>query len=92
MQYKIKNAIAEKNRNTGEFKLVDPEGFFADEDALMVINSEDFITMQLLVNAILRNDFRAWKTMDWEKNDSFKTLLVKLGYGREDISKMLQEF
>lgn len=92
MQYKIKTAIVEKNKNTGQLNLVDPEGSFVNKDKLMVIDNEDFITIQLLVNAILRNDFKAWKTIDWENRDSFKTLLVKLGYGREDISRMLQEF
>lgn len=92
MQYKINNAIIKKNKDSGEFKLFDPEGFFSDKDSLMVISSEDLITMQLLVNAILRNDFKAWKLIDWDKNDNFKSLLVKLGYGREDIAKMLQEF
>lgn len=91
LQYKINNAIIKRNNDTGEFVLIDPEETFSGEDTLMVINSEDLITMQLLVNAILRNDFKAWRAIDWNQNDNFKTLLVKLGYGREDITRMLQE-
>lgn len=91
LQYKINNAIIKRNNDTGEFVLIDPEENFSGEDTLMVINSEDLITMQLIVNAILRNDFKAWRAIDWNQNDKFKTLLVKLGYGREDITRMLQE-
>lgn len=91
LQYKINNAIIKKNENTGEFALIDPEGKFSGEDTLMVINSEDLITMQLLVNAILKNDFKAWRAIDWNQKDNFKTLLVKLGYSRKDIAAMLQE-
>ncbi|MDO5850033.1 MAG: hypothetical protein Q4P14_02360 [Methanobacteriaceae archaeon] len=92
MEYKINNAIIKKNRETGEFALIDPEGTFSSEDKLMVINNEDFITMQLLINAILRNEFKDWKSVNWDDNDKLKSLLVKLGYTRNDITKMLQEF
>ena len=59
---------------------------------LMVVESDDFITMQLIINAILRNDFKAWREVKWDDNDSLKALLVKLGYGREEIIELLKEF
>lgn len=91
MQYKIKNAIVKKNMDTGDYALIDPEGTFSPKDKLMVINNEDFITMQLLINAILRNDFKSWKSVSWDEKDNLKSLLVKLGYTRNDIAAMLQE-
>ncbi|MCQ2737796.1 MAG: hypothetical protein MJ224_04240 [archaeon] len=92
MEYKINNAIIKKNRETGEFALIDPEGNFSAEDKLMVINNEDYITMQLLINAILRNEFKSWNSVKWDEDDKLKSLLVKLGYTRNDIARMLQEF
>ena len=58
MPFKIDSAIVKKDGDSGKFDLVDPEGKFSKEDALMVVNSDDFITMQLIINAILRNDFK----------------------------------
>ncbi|ADC47640.1 hypothetical protein mru_1790 [Methanobrevibacter ruminantium M1] len=92
MPFKIDSAIVKKDMDSGKYDLVDPEGKFSQADALMVINSDDFITVQLIINAILRNDFKAWKDVKWEGGDSLKSLLVKLGYGKEEIVEMLKEF
>lgn len=92
MPFKIDSAIVKKDMDSGKYDLVDPEGKFSKTEALMVIDSDDFITVQLLINAILRNDFKAWKELKWEEGDSLKTILVKLGYGREEIVEMLKEF
>lgn len=92
MPFKIDSAIVKKDMDSGKYDLVDPEGKFSQADALMVINSDDFITVQLIINAILRNDFKAWKDVKWEDGDSLKSLLVKLGYGKEEIVEMLKEF
>lgn len=92
MPFKIDSAIVKKDMDSGKYDLVDPEGKFSQADALMVINSDDFITVQLIINAILRNDFKAWKEVKWEDKDSLKSLLVKLGYGKEEIVEMLKEF
>lgn len=93
MTYKIDNAIIKLDKESGKYDLVDPEGKFKDKDVLIAVNSDDLITMQLLVNAISRNDFKVWEYIKpTEDKESFKGLLVKLGYGREDIARMLKEF
>ena len=56
MSYKIQNAIVKKDRN-GKVTLIDPENVFKDEDAFIAIKSDDLITIQLLINGILSNDF-----------------------------------
>ncbi len=92
MPFKIDSAIVKKDMGSGKYDLVDPEGKFSKTDSLMVISSDDFITVQLVINAILRNDFKAWREVKWEEGDTLKTILVKLGYGREEIIEMLKEF
>ena len=51
MTYKIDNAIVKKDRN-GNVVLIDPENIFKDEDAFIAVKSDDFITIQLLINGI----------------------------------------
>ena len=85
MPYKINSAIVKKDEKTGKYDLIDTEGKYGVEEILMVIDSDDLITMQLLINAILNNDFKAWKEINWEDGDNIKSLLIKLGYGRDDI-------
>lgn len=92
MPLKIDSAIMKLDSESGKYDLVDPEGKFNKKDALMVVESDDFITMQLLINAILRNDFKAWKNVKWDDADSLKAILVKLGYSRDEIVEMLKEF
>lgn len=92
MPFKIDSAIMKMDGESGRYDLIDPDGKFNKKDALMVVNSDDFITMQLLINAILRNDFKAWREVKWEDNDSLKAILVKLGYSRDEIVEMLKEF
>jgi hypothetical protein len=92
MAYKIDNAIVKKDRN-GKLTLIDPDNVFGDEDAFLAIKSDDLITIQLLINGILRNDFKSWRELGKiPENEPLKTLFVRLGYSREDISKMLKEF
>ena len=92
MPLKIDSAIMKLDSESGKYDLVDPEGKFNKKDALMVVESDDFITMQLVINAILRNDFKAWKNVKWDGDDSLKAILVKLGYSRDEIVEMLKEF
>ena len=33
-----------------------------------------------------------WKDVKWDDSDSLKAILVKLGYGREEIIELLKEF
>ena len=92
MPFKIDSAIMKLDSESGKYDLVDPEEKFNKKDALMVVESDDFITMQLVINAILRNDFKAWKNVKWDDADSLKAILVKLGYSRDEIVEMLKEF
>ena len=92
MAYKIDNAIVKKDRN-GRITLIDPENVFKDEDAFIAIKSDDLITIQLLINGILKNDFQNWRELgNIPENEPLKSLFVRLGYSKEDISKLLKEF
>ncbi len=92
MAYKIDNAIIKKDRN-GRVTLIDPENVFGDEDAFIAVKSDDLITIQLLINAILRNDFKSWKELgSIPDKEPIKSLFVRLGYSKEDIANMLKEF
>jgi hypothetical protein len=92
MAYRIDNAIVKKDR-TGRITLIDPENVFKDEDAFIAIKSDDLITIQLLINGILKNDFQNWRELgNIPENEPLKSLFVRLGYSKEDISKLLKEF
>ena len=92
MAYKIDNAIIKKDRD-GKISLIDPENVFGDVDAFIAVKSEDLITIQLLINGILSNDFKNWKELgSIPDNEPLKSLFVRLGYSREDIATMLKEF
>ena len=92
MAYKIDNAIIKKDRN-GKITLIDPENVFGDEDAFIAVKSDDLITIQLLINSILKNDFKSWRELGpIPDTEPIKSLFVRLGYSREDIAKMLKEF
>ena len=60
MTYKIDNAIVKKDVD-GKLSLIDPDNIFANEDAFIAVKSDDLITIQLLINGILNNDFKSWK-------------------------------
>ena len=62
MAYRIDNAIVKKDR-TGRLTLIDPDEVFKDEDAFIAVKSDDFITIQLLINGILSNDFKSWREL-----------------------------
>ncbi len=92
MAYKIDNAIIKKDRN-GKITLIDPENVFGDEDAFIAVKSDDLITIQLLINGIMNNDFQNWRELgSIPDNEPLKSLFVRLGYSREDIANMLKEF
>lgn len=92
MAYRIDNAIVKKDRN-GKVTLIDPENVFKDEDAFIAVKSDDLITIQLLINGILKNDFKNWRELgSVPDNEPLKSLFVRLGYSREDIAKLLKEF
>ena len=92
MTYKIQNAIVKKEVN-GNISLIDPDNVFADEDAFIAIKSDDLITIQLLINGIIKNDFKNWKELGVvPETEPLKALFVRLGYSRDDIAKMIKEF
>jgi len=92
MAYKIDNAIVKKDV-TGRISLIDPEGVFDDQDAFIAIKSDDLITIQLLINGILKNDFQSWRELGViPEKEPLKSLFVRLGYSKEDIANMLKEF
>ena len=59
MAYKIDNAIVKRDVN-GNIILIDPDNVFEEEDAFIAIRSDDLITIQLLINGIMKNDFKSW--------------------------------
>ena len=92
MAYKIDNAIVKRELN-GSISLIDPDNVFDDEDAFIAVKSEDLITIQLLINGIMKNDFKNWKELGViPETEPLKALVVRLGYSKEDIAKMLKEF
>ncbi len=91
MAYKIDNAIIKKDRD-GKITLIDPENVFGDEDAFIAVKSDDLITIQLLINAILKNDFKSWRELGVvPETDPLKSIFVRLGYSKEDIANLLKE-
>ena len=92
MAYKIDNAIVKKDM-AGNLTLIDPENVFENEDAFIAVKSDDLITIQLLINGILSNDFQNWRELGTiPENEPLKSLFVRLGYSKEDIAKLLKEF
>ncbi|WP_296788810.1 hypothetical protein [uncultured Methanobrevibacter sp.] len=91
MAYKIDNAIVKKDM-AGNLTLIDPDNVFDEEDAFIAVKSDDLITIQLLINGILKNDFKSWRELGVvPETDPLKSLFVRLGYSKEDIANMLKE-
>ena len=91
MAYKIDNAIVKKDI-AGNLTLIDPDNVFDEEDAFIAVKSDDLITIQLLINGILKNDFKSWRELGAvPENEPLKSLFVRLGYSKEDIANMLKE-
>lgn len=92
MAYKIDNAIIKKDKQ-GNMTLIDPENYFKDEKAFIAIKSDDLISIQILINCIINNDFKRWKEIpDIKGDETVKSLFVRLGYTKEDIAILLKEF
>jgi len=92
MVYEVKNAIIQRDALDESFELIDPKGFFKNEDVLVAIDSDTLITIQLLIKSILKNDFKKWNEIN-ELNDdeNISNLFVKLGYKREEVTELLKE-
>lgn len=92
MAYRIDNAIIKKDRS-GRITLIDPENIFDGEDAFIAIKSDDLITIQLLINAIMKNEFQKWREINEIPNkEPLKSLFIRLGYSRKDVARLLKEF
>ena len=92
MPYKLANAIVKKDKD-GNLTLIDPENYFEGKEAIIAIDSDDFITLQLLINSIINNDFKKWREIPaFSNEDKVKNLFIKLGYTKEDIANLLKEF
>ena len=92
MAYKIDNAIVKRDVN-GNIILIDPDNVFEEEDAFIAIRSDDLITIQLLINGIMKNDFKSWRELGViPETEPLKSLFVRLGYSKEDIANMIKEF
>lgn len=91
MVYEVKNAIIQRDSLDESFELIDPKGLFKDKEVLIAIDSDTLITIQLLINSILKNDFKKWNEITrLENDDNISSLFVKLGYGREEIAELLK--
>lgn len=92
MSYKINNAIIKRKSNgSNQFDLVDSDGIFDNKEVLVAIDSDDLITIQLLINGIIKNDFKNWNEIDqFGENESIKNLFIKLGYSKEDLINFLK--
>jgi len=91
MVYKIDNAIVKKDI-AGNLTLIDPDNVFDDEDAFIAVKSDDLITIQLLINGILKNDFKSWRELGVvPENEPIKSIFVRLGYSKEDIANLLKD-
>ena len=76
----------------GRLTLIDPENVFANESAFIAVKSDDLITIQLLINSIMKNDFKKWRDLGViPDKEPIKSLFVRLGYSKEDIAHMLKE-
>lgn len=92
MAYKINMALIKKDKK-GEITLIDSNHVFDNEDVFVAIKSDDLITIQLLINGILNNDFKKWREIESYSNDeSLNKLFVHLGYSKEDVATLLKEF
>jgi len=93
MTYEIKNAIIQRDSLDESFNLVDPKGYFEDKEVLVAIDGNTLITFQLLINSIIKNDFKKWKKI--ENNNDFpepvSKLFIELGYSRDELTKLLEE-
>ena len=82
MAYKIDNAIVKRDVN-GNIILIDPDNVFEEEDAFIAIRSDDLITIQLLINGIMKNDFKSWRELGTiPETEPLKSLFVRLGYSK----------
>ncbi|KZX16855.1 hypothetical protein MBCUT_04850 [Methanobrevibacter cuticularis] len=92
MVHKIKNALIQRDSVDESFELIDPNGYFAEDEVLLAIDNDTLITVQILIKAILRNDFKNWNEItEFSDSDSISSLFLKLGYKREEVAELLKD-
>ncbi|MGL4669010.1 MAG: hypothetical protein ACRCVG_00230 [Methanobacteriaceae archaeon] len=91
MTYKIKHGLLQRDSLDESFELIDPNNHFKNKEALVAIDSDTLITLELIINAILNNDFKKWETLDDNKFESIMVLFAKLGYKKEEVIKLLSD-
>ncbi|MDR2830153.1 MAG: hypothetical protein LBB45_03810 [Methanobrevibacter sp.] len=56
------------------------------------VDSDTLIEMEIVIAAILNNDFKNWNKLREDDNiDSFSHIILKLGYKKEKIEHILNE-
>lgn len=91
MVYKIKHGLLQRDSLDESFELIDPNNHFKNKEALVAIDSDTLITIELLINAILKNDFKKWDKFDDDSFESIMILFAKLGYKKEEVIKLLKD-
>ncbi|MDR2831148.1 MAG: hypothetical protein LBB45_09010 [Methanobrevibacter sp.] len=92
MKFEIKHAILKRDSVDESFELIDPKNHFKNDEYLVGIDSDTLIGMEIILSAILNNDFKNWdKIKENDQVSSFSNLLLKLGYKKEEIEHILNE-
>ncbi|MDR3291471.1 MAG: hypothetical protein LBT10_04900 [Methanobrevibacter sp.] len=92
MNFEIKHAILKRDSVDESFELVDSKNHFENEEYIVGIDSDTLIGIEIILAAILNNDFKNWNKIKEQDNiNSFFTLLLKLGYKKEEIEYILNE-
>ncbi len=92
MSYEVKNATLRKDGPDGKFELVDPKEYFKDKEVLVAIDGDTLITIQLLINSIIKNDFKKWeKINDSGSSEPASHLFVKLGYSKQELARLIED-
>ncbi|MDR3222711.1 MAG: hypothetical protein LBT66_03085 [Methanobrevibacter sp.] len=92
MNFEIKHAILKRDSVDESFELLDSKNRFENKEYIVGIDSDTLIGMEIILAAILNNDFKNWKKIkEQDKINSFFNLLLKLGYKKEEIEYILNK-
>ncbi|MDR1820667.1 MAG: hypothetical protein LBR15_10545 [Methanobrevibacter sp.] len=92
MGFKLRHSILKRDSIDESFEVVGSENHFENEEYIIGIDSDTLIGVELIITTILNNDFKNWNMI--KENDeinSFSSLLLKLGYKKEEIEYILNE-
>jgi hypothetical protein len=92
MNFEIKYAILKRDSVDESFELLDSKNHFENEEHIVGIDSDTLVGIEIILAAILNNDFKNWNKIKEQNNiKSFFNLLLKLGYKKEEIEYILNE-